>query len=218
MNQNQKEQGRTAQELTQFISSIQLSPLATLVTDCSLPDNPIIAVNEAFVDLTGYAVDEVLGRNCRLLSGPATEPENRARLRKAIAEGHQLTIEITNYRKDGSRFCNALMIAPMLDEHGKPAYFIGSQMAVRSSELMDDHRQQEAKTKIARLTKRQKQVLALMAGGYRNRDIADKLAISEKTVKLHRALALRSLEAQTSGDAIRIAVEAGFVGLRTATE
>lgn len=91
------------------------------------------------------------------------------------------------------------MIAPLLDENGKTAVFIGSQMAVQPSGLADGFRQHGEKAMIARLTKRQRQVLALMASVYRNRGIAERLGISEKTVKLHRSLALRSPGAQTSG-------------------
>lgn len=199
-------------ELNKLVSSIQLSPIATAVSDCRLPDNPLDAVNERFLRLTGYAADEILGRNCRFLSGPDTEPENRARVRRVTAEGGQGATELTNYRKDGSKFRNALMIAPILDENGQPAFFIGSQMAVQPSGFDADYRQQEAKSKTACLSKRQKEVLTLMASGHRKREIGEQLGISEKTVEQHRSLTLRSLEAQTSSDAIRVAVEAGFVG------
>ena len=56
------------------MTSIQLSPIASVVTDARQPDNPIVAVNDAFLQLTGYEADEVIGRNCRFLAGPKTAP------------------------------------------------------------------------------------------------------------------------------------------------
>ena len=197
-------------ELEQLVSSIQLSPLATVVTDPRQPDNPIVAANDAFTRLTGYAAAEVIGRNCRFLGGPETETDKKELLREAIEENGRVVTELTNYRKDGSKFCNAIMIAPILDGEGRPAFFIGSQMTVSSPEAMGRLRRQEAEKLIAQLTPRQNQVLSLMADGFRNREIAERLGLAEKTVKLHRSLALRTLGAQTSGDAIRIAVEAGL--------
>ena len=87
-----------------LFASIDHSPIATVITDARLPDNPIVAVNRAFCELTGYGREEIVGRNCRFLAGAGTEPAARATLCRAVAEGRPALVELTNYRKDGSAF------------------------------------------------------------------------------------------------------------------
>lgn len=198
-------------ELEAVISSIQLTPIATCITDKRQPDNPIVAVNDAFCLLTGYDRRDVVGRNCRFLAGPATEPGGRAALRLAVANGHPTMAELVNYRKDGSPFRNAVMIAPILDAAGSVALFYGSQMDVGTMAVGAGLRKEKARGLIAALSKRQRQVLALMSGGYRNKQIGFELGIDEKTVKMHRARMLKALQVPTSADAIRLAVEANFL-------
>ena len=197
-------------EMEAIANSIELTPIATCVTDNRLSDNPIIAANHAFCALTGYDRQEVLGRNCRFLAGPATEAEARATLRQATAEGRPAIVELTNYRKNGSAFRNAVMIAPILDSSGSVALFYGSQMEVGSASLGGGLREDKARGLVTALSKRQRQVLALMSSGLRNKQIGFELGIDEKTVKMHRARLLRALQVPTSADAIRLAVEAGL--------
>ena len=84
------------------------SKVAAVVSDPRLGDNPIIACNEAFMHLTGYNRDEIVGRNCRFLRGSDTEPEQTAMLREAVAEHRPVMVELINYKKDGTRFRNAV--------------------------------------------------------------------------------------------------------------
>lgn len=200
---------RDAAAEAELFASIRLSPIAGVITDPRLPDNPIRAVNAAFMALTGYGEDELIGRNCRLLAGPETEEEPRAALRAAVADVRPAMVELTNYRRDGSTFRNAVMIAPSFDAEGGLAYFIGSQMDVTGAAPADG-RAARARARVGGLTPRQRQVLKLMAGGLRNKQIARELAIDEKTVKMHRAALLDRLDAATSADAVRTAVEAGL--------
>jgi len=194
-----------------LFASIEHSPIATIVTNPALPDNPIVAANCAFCALTGYSAAEVIGRNCRLLAGAGTEREAQALLRKAIAQGRPALAELLNYRKDGSPFRNAVMIAPILGSNGQVAYHLGSQMDVTSeTELPMSLRSQRAAERVRRLTPRQRQVLEQMIQGLRNKQIAARLGIDEKTVKMHRAALLGKLGAATSADAIRTGVEAGI--------
>lgn len=194
-----------------LFASILLSPIAAVITDPGKPDNPIVAVNAAFRQLTGYATDELVGRNCRLLAGPSTEAAGSETLRQAVAGRRPAIAELTNYRRDGTLFRNVVMIAPIFDEAGALAYFLGSQMDASSSPERDaGGRETLAKARVAELTDRQRQVLHHMAQGLRNKLIANALGINEKTVKMHRAALLTRLGAATSADAIRVAVEAGL--------
>jgi PAS domain S-box-containing protein len=198
-----------AQEIEDLIASIERTPIATVITDPRLPDNPIIAANRAFLELTGYPAGEVLGRNCRFLAGRDTEPAAQARLRLAIAERRPEMVEVTNYRKDASAFRNAVMIAPVLDERGEALLFVGSQMQVDRPGGTDGRRS-EAAAGVDRLTTRQRQVLQHLVRGHRNKQIAGDLGIGETTVKMHRAHMLARLGCATSADAIRLGVEAGL--------
>jgi hypothetical protein len=202
----------SAEDVAELIASIEATPIATVITDPRLPDNPIVAVNHAFETLTGYTLEEVRGRNCRLLAGPDTEPEWQAVLRRAVREGTPALTELTNYRKDGTAFRNAVMIAPVLGEDGEVALFIGSQMDVGGQAPLAAPQRARAAEQVAGLTARQRQVLDHMIRGYRNKQIAGFLGIDEKTVKMHRAGLLTRLGAASSADAIRIGVEAGLSG------
>jgi PAS domain S-box-containing protein len=193
------------------LPSIDDLPLAAVVTDPRLPDNPIIAINAAFTQLTGYTAEESIGRNCRFLAGAATDSIARAELRAAVAAGRPALVELVNYRKDGSQFRNAVMIAPVKDDQGQIAYFQSSQMEVVEKPSVPLHlRQSRAPELVAKLTPRQRQVLGFMIQGYRNKQIAALIGIDEKTVKMHRAAMLGKLAAGTSSEAVRIGVEAGL--------
>lgn len=202
--------GQSDFSATLFASIIQ-SPIASVITDHRLPDYPIAAVNRAFCELTGYSEEEIRGRNCRFLSGPATDRNARATLRAAVRESRPVLTELINYKKDGTPFRNAVMIAPVLGPGGEVAFFLGSQMDVTDeAHLPSILRQQRAAEQVRMLTPRQRQVLSEMIQGFRNKQIAARLGIDEKTVKMHRAALLAKLGAATSADAIRTGVEAGF--------
>ncbi len=195
----------------ELFASIALSPIATVITNPRLHDNPVVAANDAFCALTGYRHSEIIGRNCRFLAGPTTEPHLTERIRAAIRSPAATLTELVNYRKDGTRFRNAVLIAPILDGDGSPAWFLGSQVDVSTAEdAADVLRRQRARDAVEALSPRQRQVLTEMAHGYRNKQIAWRLSISERTVKMHRGLMLEKLGLPTSADAIRLAIEAGL--------
>ncbi len=186
--------------------AIDLSPFPSLLTDPNQPDNPIVAVNQSFCRLTLYEPSEVIGKNCRLLAGPETEPHLSRRLSDAIRARVPTLVQLTNYRKDGTAFLNAVMTAPVFDEEGRLCFFIGSQLEVDGG---SDEIESEARRRFGVLSPRQQEVARLMAQGLRNKQIAARLAISEKTVKMHRAQMLNRLGAVSSAEAVRIVVEAG---------
>ena len=97
------------------------------IADIREPDQPLIYANEGFERLTLYSVDEVLGRNCRFLQGADTDPEVVREIRSAIAEKRECTVEILNYRKDGTRFWNRLSLTPVRDPEGRTTHYIGVQ-------------------------------------------------------------------------------------------
>ncbi len=190
---------------------IAKSAVAACVSDPRQSDNPIIACNDAFLILTGYTRSEVLGRNCRFLRGPGTEPERTQQLRDAIAVHQPLMVEILNYKKDGTPFRNAVMIAPLFDAQGQIEYYLGSQIALADGGAgTSPVRQAQAAEKLEKLTMRQHQILLLMARGALNKQIAYDLGLAERTVKMHRAQVLRQLGVRSSAEAIRLAVEAGL--------
>jgi PAS domain S-box-containing protein len=113
-----------------FAAAVKATRMAMLITDPGQPDNPIIFANHAFCELTGYRQEEVMGRNCRFLQGPQTDPADRARLRRCIEQREDIHIEILNYKKDGTPFWNSLFVSPVRDEAGEVAYFFASQIDV----------------------------------------------------------------------------------------
>lgn len=190
---------------------VAASPLAAVVTNPRKPDNPIEAVNLAFCKLTGYSQDEIIGRNCRFLAGPETEPWVTAELREAIVGRRSALTEILNYRRDGTAFINGVMITPLFGPDGELAWFLGSQVDLgpkASGSLVT--RRQRAEHLVADLSPRQREVLEMLAKGLLNKQIAYSLELSEKTVKMHRALLFRRLGVATTAEAIRLAVEAGL--------
>ena len=192
-----------------LLASIHLSAIATVVTDARDAENPICAVNHAFEQLTGYAADEIIGRNCRFLRGEGSDDAASAILRDAIARRAPAMAEILNYRRDGTPFRNAVMVAPVFGESGEIRFFVGSQMEI-SAPASGGERMRDAQNRLESLSGRQHEVLRLMAKGFLNKQIAFELGISEKTVKMHRAALLTRLQARASADAVRLAVEAGL--------
>ncbi|MDQ2696418.1 MAG: EAL domain-containing protein [Pseudomonadota bacterium] len=107
--------------------AIESSVNAVIITDCTLPDNPIDYVNPAFERITGYTAAEVRGRNGRFLQGGDRAQPGLENIRRAIREQHEGHAVIRNYRKDGSLFWNDLYIAPVRDEAGRVTHFVGVQ-------------------------------------------------------------------------------------------
>lgn len=194
-----------------MIETVGASPLAMVISNPHLPDNPIEVANPAFCALTGYSESDIVGRNCRFLAGESTEPWVTDQIRAAIGDRRPILVDILNYRSDGTPFRNGVMITPLFDPEGGLAWFLGSQVDLGepSADRLSGRRARAAAI-VSKLPPRQKEVLHRMARGLLNKQIAWDLKISEKTVKMHRALLLERLGVATSAEAIRIAVEAGL--------
>ena len=98
-----------------------------VISNPALPDNPMIYVGEEFESHTGYTPEEALGRNCRFLQGPDTNPDAIAAIQHALRARTTFTIDILNYKKSGEPFMNRLRIRPLLDDGGEFMYFVGVQ-------------------------------------------------------------------------------------------
>ena len=105
---------------------------AMVIADPHRPDCPVVFVNPAFADMTGYDPQSVVGRNCRFMQGPETDPEAVRQIRRAIAERKPIEQELYNYRRDGSGFWNALYITPIFDDAGDLSCFFASQFDISS--------------------------------------------------------------------------------------
>ena len=125
--------------------AIQAVSQGILITDPNQADNPIIYASAGFQHITGYAPQEVLGRNCRFLQGQGTHRETAQKLAEAIAAGQPCQVEILNYRKDGVPFWNALSLNPVHDENGALAYFVGVQADVTDRKNLEKQFRQAQK-------------------------------------------------------------------------
>ena len=113
--------------------ALERTRMPIVITDARQADNPIVMANQAFLDLTGYTDAEVIGRNCRFLQGADTSRETLANIRDAISRQEDLTIDLLNYRKDGSPFWNQLYLSPICDAGGRAIYFFASQFDITAS-------------------------------------------------------------------------------------
>ncbi len=113
-----------------FFAAVEMTRMPMILADPRQKDCPIAFANNAFLDLTGYEEQEILGRNCRFLQGAATDPESVTQMRNAIRDQQAVALEILNYRRDGSPFWNAIFMGPVFDDNGELIYFFASQLDV----------------------------------------------------------------------------------------
>ncbi len=113
-----------------FVSAVRATRMPMIITNPRLPDNPVVFANDAFCRLSGYDRTEIVGRNCRFLQGPDTDPESVARIRQAVKQAVSIEIDIRNQRRNGELFWNRLLLAPVRDAAGELRYFFASQVDV----------------------------------------------------------------------------------------
>lgn len=153
-----------------FAAAVRATRMSMIVTDPSLPDNPIVFCNAAFQELTGYERDEIIGRNCRFLQGEGTDAAEISRMRDAVAREQDIKVDLLNYRKDGSTFWNALYLSPVRDAQGVVRFFFASQLDVTD--------RVEAQRKVA-------QQKADVEAEVTRRTAELQKALEEKTILLH---------------------------------
>jgi PAS domain S-box-containing protein len=123
----------TQQQLEQNSRRWQAMNAGVVISDAKSVDMPIVFINRAFEEMSGYTATEVIGRNCRFLQNDDKQPEALAELRQAIANGTNGYALLRNYRKDGSMFLNELFISPIRGLMGEVTHFIGVQHIRRES-------------------------------------------------------------------------------------
>ena len=99
--------------------------------DPDQPDCPIVFASDGFCSCTGYSHDEIEGKNCRFLQGSGTRKTDVDKIRSAIKEEKEASVNLLNYRKDGTSFNNEFFITPLYDENHKLQYFLGIQCSVK---------------------------------------------------------------------------------------
>lgn len=115
--------------------------ISIVIADAALPDVPIVDVNPAFEQLTGYSPEDVLGRNCRFLQGPGSDPDVNSRMRTAIEEARHFNGVLLNYRRDGTPFWNEIDISPVYNRGRSLTHFVGLQQDVTERERANRHLQ-----------------------------------------------------------------------------
>lgn len=121
------ERKRREQEIELKNRAMDEAPVGIVISDPARDDNPITYANDRFKQLTGYAEEEILGRNCRFLQGEATAPEPVATMRNAIDDREPVTVELRNDRKDGTEFWTRVSVAPVKNDAGDVTHFVGFQ-------------------------------------------------------------------------------------------
>ncbi|EMA66680.1 HTR-like protein [Halorubrum aidingense JCM 13560] len=114
-------------ELETKTRALDEAPVGITITDPTRPDNPMVYVNDRFVEMTGYDREDAVGVNCRFLQGPDTDEEPVERLRESIAAAEPTSVELLNYRRDGTEFWNRVSVAPIRDDDGRPIQWVGFQ-------------------------------------------------------------------------------------------
>jgi PAS domain S-box-containing protein len=134
------EQRRAEEALRLRDRAIGMATQGIVITDPTRPDNPIVYASPGFERLTGYSQAESLGRNCRFLQGPRTDPAAVDRVRQAVKAGEACTVELLNYRKDGSTFYHELAISPVRDDAGRLTHFVAVQADVTARRQLQEER------------------------------------------------------------------------------
>ncbi|TYP84654.1 EAL domain-containing protein [Blastococcus xanthinilyticus] len=135
--------------------ALEATPSGVCLVDVRLPDQPMVYVNPAFERLAGLSRAELLGRNCRFLQGPDTDPAATARIRAALAAGEECREVLLNHRgPERTPWFNELHLAPVTDASGAVVQYIGVQVDVTDRVLAERALEQErdrARSYLARI-------------------------------------------------------------------
>jgi len=143
--------------------AVERTRMPMVITDPRQAGHPIVLANKAFLHLTGYSAEETIGRNCRFLQGPDTSRASIDEIRTAVAQDRGVTVELLNYRKDGSSFWNQLCLSPIHDDDGQLIYFFGSQLDISERRRAEDQEAVERRL-LKEIDHRAMNVLAIVEG------------------------------------------------------
>ncbi|WP_200531001.1 PAS domain-containing protein [Halorubrum sp. LN27] len=177
------------EELETKTRALDEAPVGITITDPDLPDNPMVYVNDRFVEMTGYDRGDAVGVNCRFLQGEDTDEEPVARLREAIDAGEPESVELLNYRKDGTPFWNRVSVAPIRDDDGSVSEWVGFQEDITA------FKQREA------ALQRQNERLDAFAGIV-SHDLRNPLNVAQGRVDMARELAEDPSHLDAAADAL----------------
>ena len=167
-----------------FAAAVRATRMPMIITDPKQPDNPIVFANDAFLRMTGYPRDEVLGTNCRFLQGPETDRTKVAVIREAIAGRCDVSVDMLNYRKDGTPFWNALYVSPVFDEAGDLQFFFASQVDFTERKAAEDE-VRAAKDHFEAVFQERTSDLRAALGRLEDTNAQLSLAVDTKTTLLH---------------------------------
>lgn len=122
------------QELKLHDAAMESTSCGISISDARKSDMPLIYVNRAFCEMSGYLEEEVVGKNCRFLQGENRDQNARYIIREALDSGNHCQVLIKNFRKDGTFFWNDLIISPIRDKEGQLTHFVGVQNDVTDRE------------------------------------------------------------------------------------
>lgn len=120
--------------------AVLATEMSFTISDPRRDDDPLAWVNPSFERLTGYPLDEVVGRNCRFLQGPNTDPAAVRRIREALRDRRPITEVLLNYRRDGTAFWNEISLSPVHDGDGELVNFVGVQSDVTERVVVEQER------------------------------------------------------------------------------
>jgi PAS domain S-box-containing protein len=121
-------------------SAIHEAPVGISIADATSEGIPLVYVNDGFLELTGYPREEAIGRNCRFLQGEDTREEPVAEMRRALDNEEPTTVELRNYRKDGSMFWNRVTVSPVENQTGDVTHYLGFQEDITDEKLYERER------------------------------------------------------------------------------
>ena len=138
--QVQREKQEALNSLGVRDNAIAAASNGIIISDATQADYPIVYANPAFLALSGYALEDVLGRSCRFLQGPGTDPAAVQELRGALRDQRRTQTLILNYRQDGTEFWNEVTVSPVCDDAGKVTHFVGVQTDVTQRQKLEGER------------------------------------------------------------------------------
>ena len=129
-----------------FQNILQKMSVALTLSDAAIPDVPLVAANDAFLEFCGYDLNEVIGRNCRFLQGDRKNDVARADLRDAIENRSRVQVLLRNRHKDGTDISNFLTLVPITSIAGKRTFFLGAQFSLTDNEMALIERQSSSQS------------------------------------------------------------------------